>query len=83
MYNVVKQNGRDVHLVVKPDVDCVVNQGIGSIRGSRIAEMSYSDVTFSQQQRLTQPLCGVTADGPDELGRRARPGGSRDGANYR
>lgn len=56
MYNVVKQNGRDVHLVVKPDENCVVNQGIGSIRGSRIAEMSFSDVTFSQQQRLTQPL---------------------------
>ena len=56
MYNVVKQNGRDVQLVVKPDYDCVVNRGLGSVRGSRIAEMSFSDVTFSQQQRLTQPL---------------------------
>ena len=27
MYNVVKQNGRDVHLVVMPDHDCGVNGG--------------------------------------------------------
>ena len=34
MYNIVKQDGRDVHLVVKPDKDCVVNSGLGSIRGA-------------------------------------------------
>ena len=40
MYNIVKQDGRDVHLVIKPDKDCVVNSGLGSIRGARMAEMS-------------------------------------------
>ena len=56
MYNIVKQNGRDVHLVVKPDKDCVVNSGLGSIRGARIAEMSFSETTGTQAQRLTDPL---------------------------
>jgi len=56
MYNIVKQNGRDVHLVVKPDKECVVNFGLGSIRGARIAEMSFSTTTGTQAQRLTDPL---------------------------
>ncbi len=55
MYNMVKQNGRDVHLVIKPDVGCSVNSGLGSIRGARMAEMSYSAVTGTQAQRLTHP----------------------------
>jgi arsenite oxidase large subunit len=29
MYNIVKQNGRDVHLVVMPDPLCSVNSGLG------------------------------------------------------
>lgn len=56
MYNVVKQNGRDVHIVIKPDTDCVVNSGLGSIRGARMAELSYSTTTGTQPQRLTDPL---------------------------
>jgi arsenite oxidase large subunit len=56
MYNIVKQNGRDVHLVVKPDKECEVNSGLGSIRGARIAEMSFSTTTGTQAQRLTDPL---------------------------
>ncbi|MBB4001330.1 arsenate reductase (azurin) large subunit [Aurantimonas endophytica] len=56
MYNVVKQDGRDVHLVVKPDHECVVNSGLGSPRGTRIAEMSYSRARQTQMQRLTDPL---------------------------
>ncbi|ETX27062.1 arsenate reductase (azurin) large subunit [Roseivivax isoporae] len=56
MYNVVKKNGQDVHLVIKPDVNCVVNSGLGSIRGARMAENRRSDVTGTQQQRLTDPL---------------------------
>ena len=43
-------------LVIKPDVDCVVNSGLGSIRGARMAENRRSDVTGTQQQRLTDPL---------------------------
>jgi arsenite oxidase large subunit len=56
MYNIVKQNGRDVHLVIKPDPACQVNSGLGSIRGARMAEMSYSPTTGTQMQRLTDPL---------------------------
>ena len=56
MYNIVKQNGRDVHLVVKPDHDCVVNSGLGSTRGAKMAELSYSTVTGTQAERLTEPL---------------------------
>ena len=56
MYNMVKQDGRDVHLVIKPDYDCVVNSGLASPRGGRMAEMSFSEKRGTQQQRLTDPL---------------------------
>ncbi len=56
MYNIVRQDGRDVHLVIKPDPGCEVNSGLGSIRGARLAELSYSRATSSQMQRLTDPL---------------------------
>ena len=56
MYNIVKQNGRDVHIVIKPDENCVVNSGLASIRGARMAEESYSEQRSTQQQRLTDPM---------------------------
>ena len=56
MYNIVRQNGRPVHLVIKPDKDCVVNSGLGSIRGARMAELNYSKITSTQLQRLTDPM---------------------------
>ncbi|WP_370334643.1 arsenate reductase (azurin) large subunit [Parvularcula marina] len=56
MYNLVKQDGRNVHLVVKPDRDCVVNGGLSSARGGRTAENRYSTARQTQQQRLTDPL---------------------------
>jgi arsenite oxidase large subunit len=56
MYNIVKQDGRDVHIVIKPDTDCSVNSGLASIRGARMAEMSYSRTRNTQLQRLTDPL---------------------------
>jgi arsenite oxidase large subunit len=56
MYNIVKQNGEDVHIVIKPDKDCVVNSGLGSVRGARMAEMSYSRQRNTQLQRLTDPM---------------------------
>ena len=55
MYNIVKQNGEDVHIVIKPDKNCVVNSGLGSVRGARMAEMSYSRQRNTQLQRLTDP----------------------------
>jgi arsenite oxidase large subunit len=56
MYNVVRQDGKDVHLVVMPDHECVVNSGLGSTRGARMAENRPSYVTGTQQQRLGDPL---------------------------
>jgi arsenite oxidase large subunit len=56
MYNIVKQDGRDVHLVIMPDKNCEVNSGLGSIRGARIGELSYSTVTGTLRDRLTEPL---------------------------
>src|ERR1700722_6974297 len=56
MYNIVRQNGEDVHIVIKPDKDCVVNSGLGSVRGARMAEMSYSRARNTELQRLTDPM---------------------------
>jgi arsenite oxidase large subunit len=56
MYNIVKQNGEDVHLVIMPDKDCAVNSGLGSPRGARMAEMSYSRARNTELQRLTSPM---------------------------
>ncbi len=56
MYNVVQQNGSPVHLVIKPDADCVVNAGLNSARGGRLAETRYSQQTGTMNDRLTHPL---------------------------
>ena len=56
MYNIVKQDGKDVHLVIKPDPDCSVNSGLASIRGARMAEEFFSEARSTQQQRLTEPM---------------------------
>jgi len=56
MYNMVRQNGQDVHLAVVPDEDCVVNSGLASTRGGRMAENRPSRVTGTQQQRMSDPL---------------------------
>src|SRR5574337_901269 len=56
MYNIVKQDGQDVNLVIMPDPACSVNSGLGSIRGARMAEMSFSEARSTQQQRLTEPM---------------------------
>src|SRR5262245_35616208 len=56
MYNIVKQNGDDVHLVIKPDKNCVVNSGRGSMRGGCMAELSYSRHRNTELQRLSSPM---------------------------
>ena len=56
MYNVVKVDGEDRHIVIKPDSGCVVNGGLGSVRGSRMAELSHSETTRTQERRLTDPM---------------------------
>jgi arsenite oxidase large subunit len=61
MYNIVRQNGDDVNIVIKPDKECVVNSGLGSVRGARMAEMSFSPrVTHNYNASLIQWF-GVTA----------------------
>jgi arsenite oxidase small subunit len=74
MYNIVKQDGKDVHIVIKPDHECVVNSGLGSIRGARMAEMSYSRGPPDPAAAPDRPAgLALRPDAADELGRRARP----------
>jgi len=56
MYNIVQQNGRPVHLVIKPDKECVVNAGLNSVRGGRHGETRYSEQTGTMSDRLTHPM---------------------------
>ena len=56
MYNIVQQNGQDVHIVIKPDHECEVNSGLGSVRGARMGESRFSRARSTQQQRLTDPM---------------------------
>ncbi len=56
MYNIVEQDGRPVHLVIKPDKECVVNQGLNSVRGGRHAETRYSTQTGTMTDRLLHPM---------------------------
>ena len=55
MYNIVRQNGRPVHIVIKPDKDCVVNSGLGSVRGARMAELNYSKITLDPAAAADRP----------------------------
>ena len=73
MYNIVKQDGEDVHIVIKPDKDCVVNSGLGSIRGARMAEMSYSPrAQHAAAAAHRSDGLALRPDAADQLGRRAR-----------
>ncbi len=56
MYNIVEQDGRPVHLVIKPDQDCIVNAGLNSVRGGRHGETRYSEQMGTMTDRLTHPL---------------------------
>jgi arsenite oxidase large subunit len=77
MYNVVQQNGTDVQIVIKPDHDCVVNSGLGSVRGARMAEMSYSRSQHPAPTPNGPDGVALRADAANELGRRARSGCAR------
>ena len=73
MYNIVKQDGRDVHLVIKPDTGCVVNSGLGSIRGARLAERVLL-ARHLQPAAAADRSAGLALrpDDADQLGRCAR-----------
>ena len=69
MYTVVKQNGRDVNLVVMPDTDCVVNSGLGSIRGARHGRGSLFDIEIDPAAAPDDADgLAIRADESDELG---------------
>lgn len=56
MYNIVAQNGRPVHLVIKPDKGCEVNKGLNSVRGGRLGETRFSEQTGTMTDRLQHPM---------------------------
>ncbi len=56
MYNIVEQDGKPIHLVVMPDKDCVVNEGLNSVRGGRMAETRFSGQMGTMTDRLTSPM---------------------------
>ncbi|MBP2316487.1 arsenate reductase (azurin) large subunit [Azospirillum soli] len=56
MYNVVQQDGKLVHLVIKPDKDCEVNAGLNSVRGGRMGETRFSGQRGTMTARLAQPM---------------------------
>ncbi|SMH61481.1 arsenate reductase (azurin) large subunit [Azospirillum agricola] len=56
MYNIVQQDGRLVHLVIKPDKECEVNAGLTSVRGRRMGDTRFSEQTGSMKARLSQPM---------------------------
>ena len=63
----------DVHLVIKPDKDCVVNSGLGSVRGARMAELNYSrDHLDPAAAADRSDGLALRPDAADLLGRRAR-----------
>ena len=61
MYNIVKQNGRDVHIVIKPDKNCVVNSGLGSIRAPAWRRSCSRRLARRSNSALRLLWCGVTA----------------------
>ena len=56
MYNIVKQDGKDVHLVIKPDPD--LRRELRARLDPRRAHggESFSEARSTQQQRLTEPM---------------------------
>ncbi len=79
MYNIVKQDGKDVHLVIKPDPNCVVNSGLAldprRAHGRGILFRGALDPAAASHR--TDGLA-LRPDAADELGRCARPGCARD-----
>ena len=67
----------DVHIVIKPDKNCVVNSGLGSIRGARMAEMSYRGTQHAATAAHRSNGMALRADAADKLGRCARSGRTR------
>src|ERR1700741_4367652 len=69
MYNIVSQNGRDVHIVIKPDKDCVVNSGLGSIRGAHGGDELLPAAQHAAAAPHRPHGLALWADAAHELGR--------------
>ncbi len=56
-HQIVKENdGKDYNLVIIPDKECFVNQGLHSIRGGTLAVKCYNEDERIAQGRLLSPL---------------------------
>lgn len=53
---VKEQDGKDYNLVIIPDKDCFVNQGLHSIRGGTLAVKCYNEEQRIAEGRLLAPL---------------------------
>lgn len=54
MHNVIEQNGRRFNIMVVPDKECVVNQGLSSVRGGHMADNMYTP-DGNARDRLKSP----------------------------
>lgn len=54
MVNTIEENGRRYRIMIVPDKDCVVNQGLSSTRGGQLASVMYSGKGASAH-RLRHP----------------------------
>ena len=74
MYNIVKQNGRDVNLVIMPDHNCTVNSGLGSTRGAKIARTLVFHCHRHAARTPDRTAClALRHSDANLLGRRNRP----------
>ncbi|MBT2297607.1 arsenate reductase (azurin) large subunit [Pseudomonas fluorescens] len=57
MVNTIKDNdGNAYNVMILPDKDCVVNQGLSSTRGGQMASILYAENSPVGQQRLKYPM---------------------------
>jgi arsenite oxidase large subunit len=54
MHNVIEDKGRRYNVMVLPDKECVVNQGLSSVRGGQMATYLYTP-TGDAKERLRSP----------------------------
>ncbi|MFH1636716.1 MAG: arsenate reductase (azurin) large subunit, partial [Chloroflexota bacterium] len=57
MVNRIKDNdGKEYNIMIVPDKECVVNQGLSSTRGGQMASIMYSEKTPVGERRLKYPM---------------------------
>jgi hypothetical protein len=73
MYNIVQQDGKDVHIVITPDKACEVNSGLVSISRRTHGRDELPRARATQQQRLTSNGLPLWPNAAHVTGRRTRP----------